>query len=181
MRYAPSAEAAGHVNPRNHLDWVVGCLGVVPTCSAQCATSFGACMDVHVLAAAPLALHVAFDVCIAPTIMQALAGCVARCAPSLSMLQRAQPTSSLALNLGSFGSARHAVNSQPAGSQCISFDARPPPPVLRAEAPPSAGGIGVAAAIGIGASGLAAAAILILTARWWRARRVEHPCNAAAA
>jgi len=122
LHFEPSAEASGHSLPPNDFDWIVGCLGVAPDCSTQCADSFSVCIEDLLTSTPSFAGSAAFAACSSPDTMGELAGCEARCAPTLDMLERSTSLHSLNLSLGSFGRERNLVQERPTDSICVAFD-----------------------------------------------------------
>jgi hypothetical protein len=104
----------GHRPPYNQEDWIVGCLGVTPSCSASCESALSLCMDQQNEDA-----HTAYSICMTSTLV-ADRSCVPGCAPTLQMLQRSEaPT--VTLSKGTFGASLQMGPSQkPGTSMCTS-------------------------------------------------------------
>jgi hypothetical protein len=45
LSFTPTNGLGGHRNPANEFAWIVGCLGIVESCSSQCETSFLGCIE----------------------------------------------------------------------------------------------------------------------------------------
>lgn len=71
----------GHSNPLQPWDWIVGCLGVVPPCSAQCAEAVSSCVEGRGAQDAR-AREGHYNDCVAENTV----ACAAGCAPTISML-----------------------------------------------------------------------------------------------
>ena len=84
----------GHANPKNKHSWVVGCLGIVDSCSELCETSFLNC--------ATSISEAEFARCETELKNGNLANCDIGCAPTLKMLQKSE-TPLINLSEGSFG------------------------------------------------------------------------------
>ena len=87
--------AGGHSNPQNTYSWIVGCLGIVDSCSESCEASFLSCMQTTSVAE--------FARCEIELKNGDLADCEIGCAPTLEMLKTSQ-TPVVNLSNGKFGS-----------------------------------------------------------------------------
>ena len=73
----------GHDEPLNAAAWIVGCLGVVTSCSSQCETAFAACVSASTQSAGDSK----FLDCEDQLKVGSLAACTVGCAPTLGMLR----------------------------------------------------------------------------------------------
>ena len=89
----------GHTETQNHPDWVVGCLGITPVCSASCAISFGECVGLSSKSEDTMK----FADCIGSASFSTLTGCTAGCAPTQAMLESSEMPATT-LSAGRFGS-----------------------------------------------------------------------------
>lgn len=118
LRFQPQGKhiSGGHQPPGNGFDWLVGCLGMAPRCSPQCATALSKCMaGVHT------ERRVMYNRCLA-TDLVAAGECNRGCAPTKEMLFHLERPS-LRLSKGFFGEPpgghHHDWNlSQPDESVC---------------------------------------------------------------
>lgn len=74
----------GHSQPLQSSAWMVGCMGIVPHCSGQCESWFGQCMSQGGGG------EEGFDRCLTEAHSGTVAGCAARCAPTIQMLSQIQ-------------------------------------------------------------------------------------------
>ena len=86
-------------NPKNEFAWITGCLGIVPACSASCATSFSACF---LESSQSLPNWERFATCEDELEAGRLAGCATGCAPTLDMLSLSEAPV-VTLSEGRFG------------------------------------------------------------------------------
>jgi len=92
LSFSPSESVkGGHRNPQNQLDWIVGCLGVVDSCTDRCETSFLSCASGR-----------SFGQCSKDLKRGDLADCPETCAYTLGMLN-ASETPTATLSRGQFG------------------------------------------------------------------------------
>eukprot|EP00927_Polykrikos_kofoidii_P028323 TRINITY_DN24761_c0_g1_i2.p1 TRINITY_DN24761_c0_g1~~TRINITY_DN24761_c0_g1_i2.p1 ORF type:complete len:602 (-),score=77.01 TRINITY_DN24761_c0_g1_i2:34-1839(-) len=98
LSFSPITGGGGHKDPKNEWAWKVGCLGIVPSCSSTCTTSFGTCMD----GASDATDVEKFATCEGKIKNGELSGCTVGCAPTLAMLQRSEKPV-VTLSKGKFG------------------------------------------------------------------------------
>jgi hypothetical protein len=91
-------DRAGHKDPKNKWAWFAGCLGIVPSCSSSCATSFASCIG----NTAGDKTYDKFETCEGKLKEGSLSGCTAGCAPTLGMLQTSEEPV-VSLSQGIFG------------------------------------------------------------------------------
>ena len=89
-----SFSGGGHKNPENQFAWMVGCLGIVDSCSIECETKFLNCITSN--------SPTEFERCETELKNGALVGCDPGCAPTLEMLKTSE-TPMINLSEGKFG------------------------------------------------------------------------------
>ena len=96
LSFSPNDPTApgGHQNPKNKYSWIVGCLGIVDSCSTECETSFLNCMTSNGVAE--------YAACETDLENGNLANCALGCAPTLEMLKTSE-TPVINLSEGKFG------------------------------------------------------------------------------
>jgi len=94
LSFAPTNGLGGHRNPANEFAWIVGCLGIVESCSSQCETSFLGCIE----SSEPDE----FERCENELKEEQLNHCTAGCAPTLEMLKMSERPV-VSLSEGKFG------------------------------------------------------------------------------
>jgi len=99
----------GHSNPQNAAHWQAGCMGITPSCTAQCEKSFVKCVGSQG--------SWGFKSCIAESSMKKLSGCTSTCSPTLNMLKTSENPKEVKLSRGKFGSAAK-LQARPDTSKC---------------------------------------------------------------
>ncbi len=97
LSFSPNAPSApgGHQNPKNKYSWIVGCLGIVDSCSSACETSFLQCIQSTSVDE--------FARCEGELENGNIANCSAGCAPTLEMLKTSETPVVINLSQGKFG------------------------------------------------------------------------------
>merc|ERR1712038_371476 len=97
LSFSPSEGiTGGHKNPENQFSWIVGCLGIVDSCSDSCENSFLGCMGGAISPDK-------FEECELELREGNLSNCEVGCAPTLNMLKTSQTPSVINLSSGKFG------------------------------------------------------------------------------
>jgi len=113
FRFSPGDSIkGGHSPPQNYEYWRVGCLGITPSCSKQCETSFLECMNAE-FEDGPIA----FRKCIADFRFPNLAGCTLDCAPTFDMLKTSEEPAEARFD--NFGPGLGTPSPRPDSSLCI--------------------------------------------------------------
>ncbi len=96
LSFAHTDTLGGHRNPENQNSWIVGCLGIVDSCSDACESSFLTCMG-------GVTGGDEFEACETQLKNGNLSNCEVGCAPTLEMLKTSQTPSVINLSEGKFG------------------------------------------------------------------------------
>jgi hypothetical protein len=96
LSFTPNAPSApgGHKNPENMYSWVVGCLGIVDSCSTACETNFLSCITTSSVDE--------YTRCEIELESGNIANCEVGCAPTLEMLKTSE-SPLINLSEGKFG------------------------------------------------------------------------------
>jgi len=95
LSFSPSSDGpGGHRNPENKFSWMVGCLGIVDSCSDQCEASFLECIETNSVDE--------FARCEVELGNGNLSQCTPGCAPTLEMLKTSE-SPVINLSEGNFG------------------------------------------------------------------------------
>jgi len=121
LRFAASDDGTvpgGHQNPVNKAYWQVGCLGITPSCSTECESSFLQCVEEGDTITADSRTET-FAACMElPYFSEELYGCTASCAPTLEMLKASEEPIEIELSRENFGAVDTENIPRPTESMC---------------------------------------------------------------
>mmetsp|Transcript_55194 Transcript_55194/g.66455 ORF Transcript_55194/g.66455 Transcript_55194/m.66455 type:complete len:679 (+) Transcript_55194:90-2126(+) len=99
LSFTPTSENGGHSDPMNTYAWVVGCLGIVESCSDACEAVFGECVADSQGTGSTIT---SFEACEADIADGILMECEIGCAPTMEMLKLSE-SPVVTLSEGKFG------------------------------------------------------------------------------